>query len=59
MNVDEIKDIAREQRVKVGKVTKKELVRAIQLAEGNSPCFYTSVSKVCGQDSCLWRGHCH
>ena len=59
MNVDEIKGIAREKRVKVGKVTKKELVRAIQLAEGNSPCFDTSVSKVCGQDSCLWRGHCH
>ena len=59
MEADEIKAIARQKLVKGGKITKKELVRAIQLDEGNSPCFDTNTSKLCGQDNCLWRGHCH
>lgn len=58
MDVDEIKAIAGKKQVKVGKVTKKELVRAIQLAEGNSPCFATKTSKICSQNNCLWREYC-
>ena len=58
MKVDEVKAIARQHNIKTGKITKKELVRAIQVAEGNSPCFDTKTSQICGQDSCLWRGHC-
>jgi len=58
MKVDEIKAIARQKQVKVGKLTKTELVRAIQLEEGNSPCFNSKNSQTCGQVSCLWRQHC-
>jgi len=58
MKMEEIKAIARQKQVKVGRLTKRDLVRAIQLDEGNSPCFDTKTSKECGQDSCLWRDHC-
>jgi len=58
MKVVEIKAIARQKQIKVGKLTKTELVRAIQLEEGNSPCFNTKSSNSCGQDSCLWREYC-
>jgi hypothetical protein len=59
MTVEEIKAIARQKQVKPGRLTKAELVRAIQIAEGNSPCFDSNSSQLCGQDNCLWRGHCH
>ena len=59
MKVEEIKAIARQKQVKPGRLTKTELVRAIQLAEGNSPCFNSNSSQVCEQDNCLWRGLCH
>jgi hypothetical protein len=58
MKIAEIKTIAKQRNIKTGKVTKTELVRAIQLDEGNSPCFDTKTSQICGQDDCLWRGHC-
>ena len=58
MKVAEIKTIAKQRKIKTGKVTKTELVRAIQLDEGNSPCFDTNTSQICGQDNCLWREHC-
>ena len=34
------------------------LVRAIQVAEGNAPCFATSKVRSCGQDACCWRADC-
>lgn len=58
MKVTEIKTIAKQRNIKTGKITKTELVRAIQLDEGNSPCFDTKTSKICGQENCLWRQHC-
>jgi hypothetical protein len=58
MKIDEIKNIAKQRNIKVGKATKCELVRAIQQAEGNQQCFASNSSKVCGQLSCLWREDC-
>ena len=58
MKIDEIKAIARQHQIKIGKTKKGDLVRAIQQAEGNSPCFDSKMSKECGQDNCLWRGDC-
>jgi hypothetical protein len=59
MKLDEIKEIARQHGIKVGRMKKAELVRAIQLAEQNDPCFETSKSDVCGQDTCAWREDCN
>jgi len=58
MTVDEIREMARLLNVKTGKANKSELVRAIQQAEGNLPCFNSNSSATCGQYSCLWRADC-
>lgn len=58
MKLDAIKEMAREQNIKVGKLKKAELVRAIQQAEGNEACFESGRASECGQPSCLWRDDC-
>ena len=58
MKLEEIKKIAKLHDIKVGKLKKTELVRAIQSAEGNDPCFETGQASGCGQAECLWRTDC-
>lgn len=58
MNMEEIRKIARQLKVKSAKLKKHELVQAIQLAEGNNPCYNTSISTFCNQQSCCWREDC-
>jgi hypothetical protein len=58
MKLDDIKGIAKRHNIKTGKAKKSELVRAIQQAEGNEPCFDSGKAAVCGQDSCTWREDC-
>jgi hypothetical protein len=58
LKLEEIKKIAKLHDIKVGKLKKAELVRAIQSAEGNDPCFETGQTSECGQADCLWRTDC-
>ncbi len=58
MTLKEIKEIAREKGVKAGKMKKDELVRAIQLAEGNFDCYGTAMTGDCSQSDCFWRSDC-
>lgn len=58
MKLDEIKEIARQHDIKTAKMKKSELVRAIQQAEGNEPCFDSGKASQCGQEECLWREDC-
>ncbi len=58
MKLEEIKEIAKQHDIKVSKLKKAELVRAIQSAEGNEVCFEGGKSADCGQDQCLWRVDC-
>lgn len=58
MKLDEIKEIAKQHNIKVGKMKKADLVRAIQQVEGNEVCFETGQADMCGQDACLWRKDC-
>ena len=58
MNITEVKAFAKSLAVKPGKMKKEELIRSIQLAEGNSQCFNTNFSQQCGQDGCVWRTDC-
>jgi hypothetical protein len=57
MRVVEIKEIAKKNGIKTGKLKKAELVRAIQEHEGNKPCFQTAVD-ACDQSVCCWRSDC-
>jgi len=59
MKLEEIKAIAKQHDIKVGKMKKAELVRAIQAAEGNDACFETGQASGCGQAECLWRDDCN
>jgi hypothetical protein len=58
MKLDEIKELAKQHNIKVGKMKKAELIRAIQGAEKNSVCFETGQAESCGQAACLWREDC-
>ncbi len=58
MNMTEIRSIASERGISSGKLRKTELVRTIQTAECNEPCFATEHVKECGQMECLWRTDC-
>lgn len=58
MKVDEVKEIAKLHHIKAGKMNKTDLIKAIQSAEGNDPCFASGKASRCGQDSCLWRQDC-
>jgi len=58
MNVQEIRDIARQKGLRPGKTPKLELVRLIQSSEGNFECFATAVTGECDQTGCLWRNDC-
>ena len=58
MKLDEIKEIAKQHNIKVGKLKKAELVKAIQQVEGNEACFATGQASECGQMACLWREDC-
>jgi hypothetical protein len=50
--------MARRLRIKpVVGVSKMELIRKIQTAEGNWPCFRTA-EKTCDRPDCLWLGDC-
>lgn len=59
MKLEEIKEIARQHNIKVGKLKKAELVKAIQMAEGNEACFASEQAADCGQGECLWRTDCN
>jgi len=58
MNMQDIRSIAKEYGLKTGKMTKVNLVRTIQLTEGNFDCFATASSGECDQTGCLWRDDC-
>jgi hypothetical protein len=58
MKLDDVKDVAKKHDIKVGKMKKAELVRAIQAAELNDPCFETGKAAECDQEECLWREDC-
>jgi hypothetical protein len=51
MKMPEIRNKAQQPGGKPGKVTKTELIRAIQQQEGNPPCFGTAMNQ-CDQAAC-------
>lgn len=58
MKLEEIKEIARQHNIKVNRMKKADLVKAIQQAENNDPCFAAGLAHGCGQESCVWREDC-
>jgi len=57
MKIDEIKKKAKALGINWGKMKKTELIRAIQEAEGNTPCFGTS-NGTCPYTDCCFIEDC-
>ena len=58
MNMQEIRGIAKNFGIKTSRMTKANLIRTIQLSEGNFDCFASAVDGECDQSGCIWREDC-
>jgi len=58
MKLQEIKEIAQRMEIAPKKMTKVELIRAIQKKEENIQCFETGKATTCGQVNCTWMSDC-
>jgi len=58
MTLKEVKEMAKQHDIKVGKMKKDEIIKSIQKAEGNFDCFGTALAGHCSQEDCLWREDC-
>ncbi len=58
MHIEQVRKIARHMAVKPLNGSKENLIRAIQRAEGNFPCYGTASTGFCDQVGCLWRRDC-
>jgi len=56
MNTKELESLALSKNAVVQPpATTQDLIRAIQVAEGNGPCYQSEIAPVCGIEDCLWR----
>lgn len=58
MNMQEIRVLAKDLGIKYSRMKKAELIKTIQLTEGNFGCFSTAITGECDQTGCLWREDC-
>jgi hypothetical protein len=56
--LQEVRTIARKMGIDTRNATLKELIRAIQRAEGNKACYMSAEVLTCEQTNCLWREDC-
>ena len=58
MHIQTIRSIAKGLGLSTTKKTKADLIRSIQLAEGNFDCFGSANDGICDQLDCSWRVDC-
>lgn len=58
MNMHSIRQVAKTLKVDPGKLSKTQLIRKIQHAEGNFECYATALDGECDQLDCAWRADC-
>ena len=58
MQIQQIREVARNLGIQPGRLDKPALIRAIQRCEGNFDCFATARHGVCDQTHCRWRQDC-
>jgi len=58
MNMQEVRDIAKDFGIKSSRMSKMELIKKIQLTEGNFNCFGSAAAGECDQLGCSWRSDC-
>ncbi len=57
MAIGQVREKAQALGITPGKMKKKELIHAVQVAEGFTPCFGTSNGQ-CGYIECCFRADC-
>ncbi|MFQ6136500.1 MAG: SAP domain-containing protein [Candidatus Hydrothermarchaeales archaeon] len=57
MKIADVRRKAMDLGLKTGRTSKADLIRAIQRAEGNFPCFGTATD-YCDQERCCFREDC-
>ncbi|MEI8354748.1 MAG: SAP domain-containing protein [Deltaproteobacteria bacterium] len=58
MKMQEVREIAKNWSIKTANIKKTDLIRSIQLAEGNFDCYCTGHADKCGQENCIWHEDC-
>lgn len=58
MKLEQVRAMAKAYGVLPGKLHKPDLIKSIQVAEGNFACFASAQNGECDQTSCLWRRDC-
>jgi len=58
MNMKHIRQFAKTLNVDSGNLSKPELIKKIQVAEGNFDCYGSAVDGECDQLDCVWRNDC-
>ncbi|TAJ80744.1 MAG: SAP domain-containing protein [Gallionellaceae bacterium] len=58
MNLDQVRTIAKSRGVHPGKLSKSDLIKSIQVKEGNFDCFASARNGECDQVECSWRKDC-
>lgn len=58
MKLNEIRIIAESVGVRSKARRKADLIKAIQIAEGNFDCFASASEQQCDQIECCWRDDC-
>lgn len=58
MNKTALLKLAKQHQVFDASLNRTELIRKIQLSEGNFDCYATAGRGECDQSECLWRKDC-
>ena len=58
MNMKTVRHLAKTLKVDTSQLSKTDLIRKIQLAEGNFDCYGSAISGECDQLDCAWRDDC-
>ena len=58
MNMQEIRERAKDFGIKTSQKSKLNLIQAIQISEGNFNCFASASGNECDQLNCIWRNDC-
>lgn len=58
MKLENIRGITKSRSIKTTHLSKSDLIRTIQIGEGNFDFFATAGDGVCDQADCLWREDC-
>ena len=58
MKLGLIGTIAKSQGINLGKCSKIDLIKSIQMDEGNFDCYGSAYIGKCDQSECLWREDC-